>query len=259
MRRLLTLKQGLTELEDLDFNLSDEDEDDNDSEDEFSNFSSDGDNELWHSVAENGLDDSELADLLNDARSSNAQKKTKKEKKKPERILADKRALLPTTEPVYELVEPIFVKSNKTTSSTYTQRGDLYGEATSLDSADIADKNVRKKALRFHVSKIESANVRRQNARNALGGDEDIPYRERGRRLEVKATRKGLGAGGDDLDDEEPEPRMNDKKRLREGDSDISSDADENEDGYYSLVKKQNAEKKAEKKAKYEAEAKATK
>ena len=261
MRRLLTLKQGLTELEELDFDMSDDSEDEDDDEIDFSDGSSDDENDPWRTLSKNGLDASELADLLNDARSPNSRKETSKDNKKVERVRASKhKQPLSTVKPVYELVEPTFVKSKESASPINTQRGDLYGEVSSLDSADVADKNVRKKALRFHVSKIESASARRQNARSALGGDEDIPYRERRERFEDKTARKNFGAGGDDLDDEDPEPRTNDKKRSREGDdSDAASDADENEDGYYSLVKKQKAEKKAEKKAKYEAAVNATK
>lgn len=258
MRRLLTLKQGLAELEELDFDLSDDGE---------SHLADDMDDvsNLWRGASNYGLDASELADLLKTAHSppKNANKAAKSQTKrvKIQDSAKEQQSAKSKVEPVYELVEPTFVKSKKPSlSSTKTQTNDLYGEATTLDSADVADKTVRKKALRFHTSKIESSSIRRQNARNALGGDDDIPYRERKKQQAEKAVRKNLGTGGDDLDDEDPEQRENGKKRARvdeEGDS--GSDGDEGEDGYYSLVKKQKADKKAEKKARYEAEVKAAK
>jgi len=125
-----------------------------------------------------------------------------------------------------------------------------------LDSVDAEDKGARRKALRFHTSKIESASMRRANARAALGGDDDIPYRERKKEAEKKRKQKSnLGHGGDDLDDAEPEEPL--RKRARgEGSEDGSGGSgDENleDDGYYSLVKKHKAEKKAAKKVEYDA------
>ena len=129
-------------------------------------------------------------------------------------------------------------------SSTRDSVFDVYGEALSLQHADVADKSARRKSLRFHTTKIENAGARRQGARQALGGDDDIPYRERRKEKEarlLKETKERVKSqGGADLDDTEPEPRQNAKE-----------DADA--DGYYNLVKKQFKEKKEKKKADYEA------
>lgn len=255
MRRLLELKQGISELEELDFDLSDSDESDIlDDEDV-----SDGD-DVWRSATERGLDRSELEDLLRMVQQPPEESREVNRGKKKTRQSTKVPKLKPTiVEPVYELIEPTFAKSKKS-SITKPSRNDLYGEAVSLDSADIADKSGRRKALRFHTSKIESANARRQNARNALGGDDDIPYRERKKTQTENSLRKNLGVGGDDLDDDKPEQEGNGKKRARLDEDSVSgSGGSEDEDGYYSLVKKQKAQKKAEKKARYEAGAAAAK
>lgn len=160
--------------------------------------------------------------------------------------------------PVFDLVEPVFT-SSKGSSKAHADSGmgDAYGEATSLQHADAADKNARKKSLRFHTSKIESASARRQGARtNAAGGDDDIPYRERQKqkdaRLAKEAKAKVQGQGGADLDDTEPtEPTGAEKKRRREEDS--GDEGEEGADGYYELVKRKSKEKKEKKKAAYDA------
>jgi U3 small nucleolar RNA-associated protein 3 len=131
---------------------------------------------------------------------------------------------------------------------------DAYGESSSLQHADAADKKARKKSLRFHTSKIESASARRQGARNlAVGGDDDLPYRERRKqkeaRLAKEAAAKVRGQGGADLDDTAPEPR--DERREKEDDG--SSDEVNGPDGYYELVKKKSKARKEQKKAEYEA------
>ena len=159
-----------------------------------------------------------------------------------------------TATPVFDLVEPDYIHS-KTSSSrsananTNSDIADAYGEATSLAHADQADKSARKKSLRFHTSKIESVSTRRAGVRNnAVGGDDDIPYRERRKEKEarlareVEKKRKKRGDGGDDLD---VVPLA--RKRSRE---DIEDD--EGADEYYELVKKKSKDKKEEKKAEYE-------
>jgi hypothetical protein len=139
---------------------------------------------------------------------------------------------------VFDLVEPVFTSS---TASHHRPDSnvDAYGEATSLQHADAADKSARRKTLRFHTSKIESASARRQGARsNAVGGDDDIPYRD-SRKQPAKVV-KGRGQGGEDLDEAEPPARN------------TGAEA-EDADGYYELVKRKSKEKKEHKKAEYEA------
>ncbi|CCM05929.1 uncharacterized protein FIBRA_08168 [Fibroporia radiculosa] len=97
-----------------------------------------------------------------------------------------------------------------------------------------------------------------------MGGDDDLPYRERARqreeRLAREAARRSRGQGGADLDDAEPEARVSEKKRRRD-DADDDDDGGESgsggdggeENGYYELVHRASKAKKEKKKAEYEA------
>lgn len=268
MSRLLTLKQALSTMEDLDF-----------APDSFFDEGSDFDEEdidasMWDDImmmngmsAMSGLN-AELADLLADSYNvrmddlwgpeppkkkrktaeGQAAKETKKEKKE--------KKTKKSAQPVFDLVEPDFAPSKPSKTASTTDLGDPYGEATSLQFADAADKTARKKSLRFHTSKIESASAKRKGARDrAMGGDDDIPYRERRKekeaRLAKEAAAKGLGQGGEDLDDTEPHPPKASAKAEK---SPFDEDEDmEDGDGYYELVKKASKEKKEKKKAEYEA------
>ncbi|KAJ7758492.1 Sas10 C-terminal domain-containing protein [Mycena maculata] len=225
LARLLTLKQSLITLEELDFAASDSEPGSNDKD-------SDNDvlvdaEQLWKLDRMQGLEDDELEDLLKDATPIAEQPRPKKKRKTSSS----------STLPVFDLVEPVF------TTSTAAQHRldssvDAFGEATSLQHGDAADKGARRKSLRFHTSKIESASARRQGARNnAVGGDDDIPYRENRKPVQPP---KGREQGGQDLDEAEPQPKMLDA---------------EDADGYYELVKRKSKEKKAHKKAEYEAAA----
>lgn len=255
MSRLLALKQSISTLEDLDFAPSDDDSDMDDDDD--------GDEEkldreqLWQFNKLTGLEDDELSALIMDAESDmpvsskrqSAQKPPKK-KRKLDAASSTKKPVLP----VFDLVEPVYTRSKPSSSSSATDFGnpDAYGEATSLQHADQADKAARKKSLRFHTSKIESASARRQGARSAVGGDDDIPYRERKKekdvRLAKESEKKVKGQGGDDLDDAEPEADT--RKRSRDDDDDHSGA--EGADGYYELVKRKTKEMKDKKKTDYE-------
>ncbi|KAJ7175765.1 Sas10 C-terminal domain-containing protein [Mycena filopes] len=229
LARLLTLKQSLITLEDLDFAASDSEAGSNDGSDDDMLMDAE---QLWKLDRMQGLDEDELEELLHDATPLPEKSAEARPKKK-------RKTSSSTTLPVFDLVEPEFA------ASTASQRRpdssvDAYGEATSLQHADAVDKSARRKTLRFHTSKIESASARRQGARNnAVGGDDDIPYREnRNQKLSDKVVAKGRGQGGQDLDESEPQPKIPDA---------------EDADGYYELVKRKSKEKKEHKKAEYEA------
>ncbi|KAG6830686.1 hypothetical protein H0H92_015162 [Tricholoma furcatifolium] len=254
LRRLLTLKQSLTTLEDLDFDASDSEEDEdegNEDEDEdedesmtWNEIMKDG-TALWDENEDVGMEEGELDLLLKEASSQEAEPESERPKKKRKTLKSA------DPSPVFDLVEPEFV-SSKVSSSRALDSGitDTYGEAASLQHADAADKSARKKTLRFHTSKIESASARRKGARNqALGGDDDIPYRERKKEKEARLTRENnkRGQGGEDLDDTEPEPRT---RQAKDEEGDMEPDGP---DGYYELVKKKSKAKKEQKKAEYEA------
>ncbi|KAG1742402.1 Sas10 C-terminal domain-containing protein [Suillus paluster] len=250
LNRLLTLKQSLVMLENLGVGTDSQDEGDEDDEDE---DGEDGElvsdaTDLWSLLMKKGLESDELTELLMDA--------------------DDKPRAPKKNKPIFDLVEPDFEAASTSAKKRHlvpidASSTDAFGEATFLQHADATDKQARKKSLRFHVSRIESASARRQNARvNAVGGDDDIPYRERRKqkeqRMEKERERKAgtLGMGGDDLDDMDTEITdaiSRSKKRRRDVDVEGDDDSDMAEaHGYYELVKRQAAEKKSKKKTDYE-------
>ena len=257
LKRLLTLKQSLTTLEDLGFNASDSDDDSGSGD-----LEDDESDELDSWLSTGKLELNELEELLAEEAAAEATKKKRETKsgsgKKSEQPLKKKKKIakeqaVPSV--VFDVEEPSLSTPGPSSSGKKVLSSSLtdvsgFGEATALDDADAADKGGRRKALRFHTAKIESASNRRKAARLAVGGDDDLPYRDRKKDSE-KQKRKNLGAGGDDLDDSEP-PSESLRKRLRIEESDGSGSEDE-EDGYYSLVKKQKNAKKTEKKAAYDA------
>jgi U3 small nucleolar RNA-associated protein 3 len=254
MGRLLTLKQALATLEEFETGLKLADSDEDSEDDDLDDLFLDDDEDTLERL---GLDKDELKLLLMDAEYAAPQQPPKKKRKtstkasKPE-TTAD----ASTKQPIFDLVEPEFTASSKSSSTHIdldVEMADAYGEASSLQHADAADKKARKKSLRFHTSKIESASAKRQGARSqAVGGDDDIPYRERRKekeaRLAKEAAAKVRGQGGADLDDTTPEAKIGTQK----DDYDGSSDEDV-EDGYYELVKNKAKAKKEQKKAEYEA------
>ncbi|OAX44281.1 hypothetical protein K503DRAFT_706552 [Rhizopogon vinicolor AM-OR11-026] len=267
LNRLLTLKQSLVTLESLGVGSDSQDEDDEGDEEDYELGSDTPD--LWSLLLKQGIESDELSELMKDAdeKPIKASKKDRGELKPPKK----KRKTSDDAEkdqPTFDLVEPDFevasISAKKKRLAPVDASGaDAFGEATFLQHADATDKQARKKSLRFHVSRIESASARRQNARsNAVGGDDDIPYRERRKqkeqRMEKERQRKAgtLGMGGDDLDDLDPEiadSSSRSTKRRREAEVDLDSDSDMAEaHGYYELIKRQAAEKKVKKKADYE-------
>ena len=292
LKRLLTLKQALSTLENIGVR-QDVSEDDEDEDDGFDPQDEKGET-LWDRIMKRGLESDELAELIKDAEESSPPpaRRNKSSKKKSSRAeghsfgedekLPSKKKRKATVDapaaPVFDLVEPDFtsVSSRKTKHSSKmptttidpsTNLADSYGEATALSFADMNDKQARKKSLRFHVSRIESSSSRRQNARtNAMGGDDDIPYRERKKerdaRLQKERQQRGerLGLGGDDLDDIDPEFEGHNmasdaghKSRKRRRAMEDSDDEGNDAMGYYDLVKTAVANKKAKKKMDYEA------
>jgi U3 small nucleolar RNA-associated protein 3 len=293
MSRLLTLKQSIATLEDLGLGSSDDEDDDE------SDFDSeaDGDDMLLSQL--HGLAPDELSELLADLQtlkghggwnkggdqedvldgpsiingkkkkvkevqsngSTEEQKEPPKKKRKTERKEKSSASSKTTTSmPIFDLEEPEFpVKSSRPVAASTD--ADAFGEFTTLQLADAQDKAARKRSLRFHTSKIESAGTRRERARTAMGGDDDIPWKDRKKEKDErlkKAVEKSRGQGGEDLDDEEPVPRAesssNGKKRRRDDAESASDDEDNGAIGYYDLVQRKSKERKEEKKAEYEFE-----
>ncbi|KAG8214468.1 hypothetical protein J3R82DRAFT_9521 [Butyriboletus roseoflavus] len=264
LKRLLTLKEGINTLEslgvgkDVSDDVEDEDDDLADEDEE--------DGDLWSLIKKKGLESDELADLLEDAAVStpspsppppSSKKPNPTRKEHAEKNPKNKRRKTPaavhnsdqgTQGLVFDLLEPEYTRAsrkNKVVPLVDTvAAADPYGEVTTLQSHDLADKRARKKSLRFYVAHIESASSRRTNARaNAISGDDDIPYRERRKereaRLEKAKERKKekgqFGAGGDDLDGDDPE--VSRRKRKRGMDDEDAEDDSSGTNGYYDLVK----------------------
>ncbi|KAF8322625.1 hypothetical protein DL93DRAFT_2162747 [Clavulina sp. PMI_390] len=182
-------------------------------------------------------------------------------------------------EPEYGSYAKSLAGTSPSSSSSSTGPYNPFGDATSLSAGAIADKAERKRSLKFHTSKIESTARRRDAARQrAMGGDDDIPWRDERRERKdreqkaVEAARAGkssLGQGGDDLDDVDPAADGeaasasrggNDskgKKRARDDDDDAGDE--ESPEGYYDLVQKSKKQAKLDKKAAYDAEVAASK
>ncbi|KAG7443110.1 uncharacterized protein BT62DRAFT_351623 [Guyanagaster necrorhizus] len=262
MSRLLTLKQSLITLEDLDFDDADL-ESDSDLDDLDDDIMLDAE-KSWRRGRHPQLD-SELAELLMEANldhstdlppltikplqvpalSSESGSRPKKKRK------TTKSMSLQDDDPVFDLVEPEFTSTQTSSSKQHVDEIDAFGEVTALQHVDAADKSAHRKSLRFHTSKIESTSSRRKSARsNTLGGDDDIPYRERKKEKEKRTVEEAQARlskqGGEDLDGIDPEPK-------RAMDMDVDEPEAEDADGYYELVKKQAQDKKEKRKASHEA------
>ena len=251
MQRLLTLKQGLQILEDLDFAAT-ETEDDGDDYMDMDDILADSE-QVWRLSEAGGLEPHELDDLLEDAERPEP-KAQKRPKKKRKVVVEDTKE--PLTNSIFDLVEPEFVSSNSLSSHRHNRASedllDNYGDPMSLTAVDAVDKSARRKNLKFHTSKIESTSSRRKGARNQMvGGDDDIPYRERKKdrdaRLVKEAAKRAGNERGEDLTldggEKEEEKHKVGEKRAR---------LDDEEDDYYELVKKQSKEAKARQKAEYD-------
>lgn len=263
MSRLLTFKQSIATLEDLGVGEEDDEDDEDDSD-------LDGDVDIELSRKLRGISAEELQNLLADMEQLTSPDKTgstpkvKKQKKSMAAVEEPPKKKRKTAVgskskaklPEFDLEEPEF-PTESMSSSRPSRSGDTdaYGEFTALQTADAMDKAAKKKSLRFHTSKIESASARRERARANAGGDDDLPWKERKKEQERrlrKEAEKTRGMGGEDLNNEEPEPVKEPvKKRRREeegSDSDVGG-----AEGYYDLVQRKSREKKEKKKAEYEA------
>lgn len=298
MSRLLTLKQSLITLEELDFAPSDSDDDLDEDADAFDLWSKDKFHGLEWDELQKLLEDAD--DVLGDSESPKTRSRGKastesepkltikikgkgkakavdeevqadeppKKKRKKSKVKSDS-ATEPAL-PVFDLVEPTFPSSSSSkskpsqkASSSSSPSYDPYGEHLTLQQADAQDKASRKRSLRFHTSKIESSSAKREKARQGMGGDDDIPWKERKKAKEdrlAKEAAKKRGMADDDLDDTEPEPREDgsegSKKKRKRAEEDGSGESDgegDGDGGYYELVKQKSKEKKEQKKAEYDA------
>jgi len=74
-------------------------------------------------------------------------------------------------------------KGNNKTSAAFTTDAEAFsafGEPTQLTASDFADKEARRRSLKFYTGQIDAKDARRAGG-SGLGGDSDIPYRDRER------------------------------------------------------------------------------
>lgn len=232
---------------------------------------------LWHQA---GLEDGELDDLLADAEAdyssdeepSARPKKSKKEKKskangrgESDKKKKAKKSKVPMEEETDELdepaqpqyafaplEEPTFVSAQKSKSKgKSTRQDDILGDPTALDDADATDKERRKRSLQFHTSKIASTSARRNAARaQRLGGDEDLPYRDRQAARDAALRKNSQAAVGADLDGSDFTEK--DRKRAREVRGEEEDGGDDDGEDYYDLVKRRKTAKEEAKAAAHE-------
>lgn len=267
--RLLSLKQAMSSLERLDFGPNsdgsgeDDESDEEEDEEEDMRF-------LWGDRDLAAMDDMEFEDLLKDAREVQdvtplvTKKKKKADVDVSKKSKSDDKKKKKSKAPVFDLEEPEFISASALNGvktkhkSAQPDTISAFGEYTSLDATDAQDKSARKKSLRFHTARIESAASRRVKARGAaMQGDDDIPYRERQKQKEEREAKESqrraekglLGAGGEDLDSEGGEGLGRGVKRPRD-----DEEEDVGADGYYELVKRQKREEREEKQSRYDAQ-----
>ena len=289
LKRLLTLKQALSTMEELDFapdsdasELTEDDESDGsiaESEDEDEDMDDLDDDVDWRKqldalvrdAKEHG-DGSVKAKRTKKAAAAAEVSKVSKKTTPPSQVAKAKKPTKKTKEPkiVFDLVQPEFVSakagaSSKTKSKKANGDDSAFGDPTALSTSDASDKARRKKSLKFHTSRIESAADRRAAARSGVavgGGDEDVPYPERKREAEkrraeeVERRRKkeGLGQGGADLDDEEPDKSVEAKKGKKRARDEEDEEGSSDGEGYYDLVASRGKEVKKAKREAYEAD-----
>ncbi|WWD18727.1 hypothetical protein CI109_103181 [Kwoniella shandongensis] len=182
---------------------------------------------------------------------------TKKDKSKKK--VAKKAVSAASSTPAFTpLAEPEFFTSSKKSKTSASDDADPLGDPTALADADYTDKQAKKRSLAFHTSKINSTLARRAEGRaNRMGGDEDLPYRDR-RKARDDALKRNGGprAEGEDLEDPSSLPVTKEKKRARdevEDDGEGGEGSGDEAEGYYELVKRRRTEEKEAKDAEHEA------
>jgi U3 small nucleolar RNA-associated protein 3 len=141
-------------------------------------------------------------------------------------------------------------KLNPTKKPRIQDVGD-FGEDSVLNDIDAEEKTARKKNLRFYTSQIVQKTMKRDRAGREIGGDADIPHRERRKerelRLRAEAQRRRDKGEGADLDGNEPDEDDHQAKKQ------IEKQGDEDNE-YYELVASTSKGRKEQKKALYDAE-----
>ncbi|KAJ9122682.1 hypothetical protein QFC24_004111 [Naganishia onofrii] len=288
--RLAQLKEGVSMLEDLDFDAAsideEDDEDEDDEDEEAEGVEEEDDEDLTNGKAEligrlvgstgmdwddadnlwqgGELEEHELEDLVQDAQGELSDDDLDLDDEEDEEEIPAPKPKSGKKEKKdksnkkskFALDEPEFEpagKNKKSASGSRNDENDEYGDLTVLNATDSADKSAKKRSLRFHTFKIAATSARRAAARDALlGGDDDVPYKSKqAARDAVLRRNSAAGDGGEDLDGSDWSEK--DRKRAREVME--AEEAVEADDGYYELVKKRKTEAKHSRKEEYDANA----
>lgn len=139
-----------------------------------------------------------------------------------------------------------------------------FGEPTQLSASDSADKEAKRKSLKFYTGQIDAKEARKAGG-SGLGGDSDIPYRDRersrmavadanARRVASTNGQVNRALNGDDFGEEDMrdwkdvmDVRQSDGKKSKE-----RGDGDDEELDYYDLVASGKRSAKRAKKEEYD-------
>lgn len=128
-----------------------------------------------------------------------------------------------------------------------------YGEEDELNDIDMAEKEARKRSIRFYTSKISQETKKEQER---LGGDDDLPYKERHferqQRLNEEARKRGEKGAQVDAADNFDDSDEDDERTSRQ----VKAGFD---DDYYNMVKTSADKRKQDKKKSHELAVKAAK
>ena len=125
-----------------------------------------------------------------------------------------------------------------------------FGDETPLTESQLAEKQRKRKSLRFYTSQIASKANKRGNKSRDAGGDDDLPYKERNRDRQDRLNKEAEARGRQQADPSNDFGGEDDYEDLPGG-----RDAN---DEYYATLLDKNAQKKSDKAAKAAAYAKAT-
>ncbi|KAI1337857.1 Sas10 C-terminal domain-containing protein [Xylariaceae sp. FL0016] len=134
-------------------------------------------------------------------------KETNKEKRQKAKAARKAQAIEDSLADLDALTAPKKTKKKAVIKKTEDDSHSDFGEEETLDARAADEKAARKKSLRFYTSQIVQKANRRAEAGRDVGGDLDIPYRERLKdrqaRLNAQAEKRGKNSSlGADLGDE---------------------------------------------------------
>ncbi|PWN37388.1 uncharacterized protein FA14DRAFT_159462 [Meira miltonrushii] len=269
IERLAKLKQGLSSLEDFGLGLEEEeasiemdDEEDAEENDEnqapqflfkpYGVMSADGDSDDG-SVSLGSLEEDELMQLDAEERSADvsgqeaAKAKVEDRIQKPEKKQTKQKkqqTSIPPPAPLAGLADILNeegdisnagppAKRRKQAGRVVNSAYDEYSEPTALSTVDEAEKDAKRRSLKFHTGHLDALDSRKKNARQ-LDGDVDIPYRDKERsRLAVASTNankaakvNGVDASRRQLDaDDFGEADARDWRDVMDADGDLGENA----------------------------------